>query len=114
MSMIKRQSSSVTNLFSSNSNSNLGQIEEEEDEHILEHLEKHAGSALDQAQSYLEDFQKSKVEILPAILGNLYAQGSLAKKQLMRFFKLQADCGILIKFESEQAYEKFLTQMIDV
>jgi len=67
---------------------------------MLEHIEKHAGTALDQAQQYLEDFQKSRVEILPTVFGNLFAQGNLTKKQYLRFFKLEADNGILVKFES--------------
>lgn len=81
INMLKR-SSSLSQLGTSSSG--LGQIDEDEhenyDENILEHLEKHAGSALDQAQQYLEDFQKSRVEVLPVIQGNLFAQGSLNKK----------------------------------
>lgn len=58
MNMLQR-SSSRNQLGSSSSG--LGQIDEEEqencDDNILEHLEKHAGSALDQAQQFLDDFQ---------------------------------------------------------
>lgn len=72
--------------------SSLGLIEEEEndnnDDNILFHIEKHAGTALDQAQQYIDDFEKSRVEVLPMIQGYLFAQGSLNKKQLMRFFRL--------------------------
>ena len=70
----------------------------------MEHIEKHAGSALDQAQQYIDDFEKSKIEVIPMVQGNLFAQGSLGKKQLMRFFRLQADVGILAKYESEQSF----------
>ena len=59
-----------------------------DDDKLLFHIEKHAGSALDQAQQYIDDFEKSKVEVLPMIQGYLFAQGSLNKKQLMRFFRL--------------------------
>lgn len=50
----------------------LENIDEEEDNdyidgNMLDHIEKHAGNALDQAQQYLEDFQKSRVEILPTV-----------------------------------------------
>ena len=79
-----------------------GETQEQFDENILESIERNAGSALDQAQAYIDDFQKSRVEVLPAITGSLYAQGSLKKKQFLRFFKIQADQGIILKFASEQ------------
>lgn len=92
----------------------VGQLVEEEfDANLLQDIES-AGSALDKAQIFLEDFQKSRVEILPAVLGSLYAQGNLTKKQFLRYFKLQVQSGLLIKFESEAAYAKFQTQSIDV
>jgi len=74
---------------------------------MLNDIEKHAGSALDQAQQYLDDFQKSRIELLPSVHGSLYAQGSLNKKQHLRYFKLKADCGVLIKFESREAFLNF-------
>jgi len=115
LNMLKRQSSQ-SQLGSSSTG--LGQIDEEDqecyDENVLEHLEQHAGSALDQAQQYLDDFQKSRIEVLPVIQGSLFAQGSLNKKQLLRYFRLQADQGILTKFESEQAFANFQAQPLDV
>lgn len=39
---------------------------------MLEDIE-HAGSALDRAQLFLEDFQRSKIEIMPSVCGSLYA-----------------------------------------
>jgi hypothetical protein len=74
--------SAIMNLLKKSSS--LGLIEEEEndssDDKLLFHIEKHAGSALDQAQQYIDDFEKSKVEVLPMIQGYLFAQGSLNKK----------------------------------
>ena len=43
------------------------------DEIVLEQMEQHAGSALDTAQQYLEDFQRQKFEILPRVMGILLA-----------------------------------------
>jgi hypothetical protein len=46
-------------------------IEEDYDSGLLDDVENN--SALDKAQHFVEDFQKSRVEILPTILGSLYA-----------------------------------------
>mmetsp|Transcript_3679 Transcript_3679/g.5535 ORF Transcript_3679/g.5535 Transcript_3679/m.5535 type:complete len:159 (+) Transcript_3679:1224-1700(+) len=42
------------------------------------------------------------------------AQGNLAKRQLQRFFQLKADAGVLIKFESKEAFEKIRAAKTDV
>ena len=93
-----------------NLSSSLQQITEEEDhdyydEEMLDDIEKHAGTALDQAQIYIDDFQKSRIELLASVHGYLFAQGSLSKTQYKRYFKLRADCGVLIKFESQKSFE---------
>ena len=54
------------------------------------------------------------MEVLPVIQGCLFAQGSLNKKQLMRFFRLQADLGTLTKFENEQSFANAQAQHLDV
>ena len=58
-------------MLKKSSSQGLISIEEEEldnnEDNILAHIEKHAGSALDQAQQYIDDFEKSKVEVLPMI-----------------------------------------------
>ena len=53
---------------------------------MLNFIEKNAGSALDTAQEYIDDFQKSKIEIAPVITGFLLAQSNLQKKQILRYF----------------------------
>ena len=64
--------SNLTSKLTEKKQSNLQQIEEEDiidfnDDNMIYHIEKHAGSALDKAEQYIEDFQKSKVEIIPSI-----------------------------------------------
>ena len=67
----------------------------------------HAGSALDRAAAYVEDFQESKIEPLPVIHGALFFQGSIKKKQTLHYFQLQADLGILLRFDNEAAFNKY-------
>lgn len=80
---------------------------------MLNLIEKRAGSALDQAQEYINDFQKSQFEIIPTIHGSLLAQGDINKKQVLRYFKLISSLGILIKFDTKKNYEKIEPQMLD-
>ena len=97
----------------------MQQIVEEEDqdyydEAMLVDIEEHAGTALDRAQLYIEDFQKSKIELLASVHGYLFAQGSLSKSQYKRYFKLRADCGVLIKFDSLPSFESLQKSSIDI
>ncbi len=43
------------------------------DETYLDHLDEHAGSALDKAQQFLDDFKKGRIEIQPIVVGSLLA-----------------------------------------
>ena len=72
---MRRQASHAAGLGSVMSS--LVMIEEEKEqeqinESLLEHIEKHAGSALDQAQMYIEDFQRSRIEPQPITHGALF------------------------------------------
>ena len=88
--------------------------EEEHNEGILDDVENNVGSSLDKAQMFIEDFQKSKFEIQPSTKGHLFAQGNLQKKQLLRFFNLLPNLGIIVKFDSQDAFEKFESKKTSV
>lgn len=61
----------------------------------------------------MDDFQQSKIEPLPVIHGPLFFQAAIKKKQSLFYFQLQADLGILLKFENEAAYNKYRQQLAD-
>jgi len=44
----------------------------------------------------------------------LLAQGNLGKKQMLRYFKLKADSGVLIKFDSFESFQKLKDAKTDV
>ncbi len=88
----------------------LDSIAEEDEESI----EKQAGSVLDQAEEYIQDFQTSRIELVSTIKGYLLAQGSLKKKQKLWYFVLRPCQGQLLKFEKKDHYEKFIQQDFNI
>lgn len=81
---------------------------------MLNFIEKNAGSALDTAQEYIDDFQMQRIEMVSSFQGSLLAQGNLNKKQILRYFKLCASLGTFIKYESKKTFEKLALSNYDI
>ena len=57
----------------------MGSIKEEDEVDEEEEIEKQAGSTLDLAEGYIKDFEKSVIELVPTVRGELLAQAEKKK-----------------------------------